>query len=89
YLASRGKLYEVRHLVIPGYTAAPEEVATLARLLAAHAPGVPLALLAFRPHGVRGELASTPPLGAQQLEHLAQLAREQGVSQVTVRGLLA
>lgn len=86
YLAGRGKLCEVRHLVIPGYTDTPGEVAALARWLAAHAPGVPLSLLIFRPHGVRGPLSATPSPSPELMAGLADAATAAGVFQVRVRG---
>jgi pyruvate-formate lyase-activating enzyme len=84
-LAAAGKLTEVRHLVIPGYTDAPAHLAALAGWLAGAAPGVPLVLQAFRSHGVKGALAATPSPSTPQLQDLARLAQAQGVAQVSIR----
>lgn len=87
-LAAACKLNEVRHLVIPGYTDHPDRLSELAGWLAAVAPGVPLVLQAFRPHGVKGPLSATPSPTEAQLAALAQLARDRGVAQVRVRPAL-
>ena len=88
HLTGLGKLSEVRHLVVPGYTDDQDHLAALARWLARVAPGVPLVLLTFRPHGVRGPLAATPSPTAQTMHRLADLARQCGMGRVTIRGLL-
>lgn len=88
HLAGLGKLFEVRHLVVPGYTDDADHLAALARWLKTVAPGVPLVLLAFRPHGVRGPLAGTPSPCAETMHRLADLAQRCGVGRVIIRGLL-
>lgn len=88
FLAKTGKLMEVRHLIIPGYTDSPEHVSALATWLTQAAPGVPLTLLVFRGHGVRGALASTPSPVPALMERMALAARAAGVAKVRIRGLL-
>ncbi|MCL4516779.1 MAG: radical SAM protein [Firmicutes bacterium] len=87
FAASKGKLAEVRHLVIPGFTDALSRLQQLAAWLASVAPDAPLALLAFRHHGVRGELASHPSPAPQQMAALVDAARAAGVKKVSIRGL--
>jgi pyruvate formate lyase activating enzyme len=54
-LAGRGQLHEVRLLIIPGVTDAPDMLGRTATWLHATAPGVPVVLLPFGHHGVRAK----------------------------------
>jgi pyruvate-formate lyase-activating enzyme len=60
-LVAADRLVEVRLLVVPGLNDDPDLLARTGAYLADHAPGVPVRVLGFRPHGVRH--------GAHGLQH--------------------
>lgn len=53
YLAPRGRLYEVRLLLIPGYNDDPDTIAKTASWLRAVDPDMRIRITGFRRHGVR------------------------------------
>ncbi len=63
------RLAQMRLLVVPGYNDTAEQLRRTGAYLAAHAPGVPVQLTRFRPHGVRAAAreipAPTPDEGEQ------------------------
>jgi len=80
-LAERGKLAELRLLVIPGqvdYLQHIEELAALIKGLG----DVPVRLNAFHAHGVYGEAQSWPSATPEDVEQLADALRERGVSRL-------
>ncbi|HFV0885638.1 TPA: YjjW family glycine radical enzyme activase [Escherichia coli] len=80
-LAERGKLAELRLLVIPGqvdYLQHIEELAALIKGLG----DVPVRLNAFHAHGVYGEAQSWPSATSEDVEQLADALRERGVSRL-------
>ena len=80
-LAERGKLAELRLLVIPGqvdYLQHIEELAALIKGLG----DVPVRLNAFHAHGVYGEAQSWPSATPEDVERLADSLRERGVSRL-------
>ena len=80
-LAERGKLAELRLLVIPGqvdYLQHIEELAALIKGLG----DVPVRLNAFHAHGVYGEAQSWPSATPEDVEQLADALWERGVSRL-------
>ena len=75
YLAERGLLYEVRTVVVPGYTDRPAEIENIARLVKEQSDRALLKLIRFRPIGVRTFLAGTAPLTDEHFAELLRLAR--------------
>ncbi|MCX7970819.1 MAG: YjjW family glycine radical enzyme activase [Negativicutes bacterium] len=72
--AAADKLYELRTVIVPGYTDAPDSIAAMARHIAC-LPGRPFwRLIAFRRHGVRGDGTGLPEPGGERMEELAAVA---------------
>ncbi len=59
-LAAAAKLVEVRLLVVPGHNDSADGLRRTGAYLAEHAPGVPVRVIGFRPHGVRAAARSIP-----------------------------
>ena len=73
-LAQRGKLAELRLLVIPGQVDYLLHIDSLAAFIG-QLGNVPLRLNAFHAHGVYGEAKSWPSATPQEVETLAQIGR--------------
>lgn len=75
-LQAAGRLAQLRLLVVPGYNDTAEQLRRTGAYLAAHAPGVPVQVTRFRPHGVRAAAreipAPTPDEGEQYGAWLAE-----------------
>jgi len=54
FLSGRGKLYQVRQVIVPGVNDTAEQVAETASFLHAIDPAIDFRLLRFRPHGANG-----------------------------------
>jgi pyruvate-formate lyase-activating enzyme len=67
-LASEGKLAEVRLLVVPGHNDSEDALRDTGDYLAEHAPGVPVRIIGFRPHGVRAAAREIPEPTAEERE---------------------
>lgn len=81
-LARRGKLTEVRTVVVPGRFDNVANVRAISRFLTRLGPALPYRLVGFRPHGVRGRLARRSAPTTAHLDALARLARRQGLRDV-------
>lgn len=77
-----GKLTEIRHLLIPGYTAKRGHFRRLCNLVAALSPQPPMRLQAYSNRRVRGEAKEWPSLKEAELAEYAARARKLGVKQV-------
>lgn len=86
YLAERGKLHEVRTVVVPGLFDAEGTIRSTAAMLRPYLPirQIQYKIIAYRPMGVRKEYASYPVPGSQLLSHLAKAAKEEGMERVVV-----
>ncbi|HHG9512524.1 TPA: YjjW family glycine radical enzyme activase [Citrobacter amalonaticus] len=80
-LAQRGKLAELRLLVIPGQVDYLLHIDSLAAFIG-QLGNVPLRLNAFHAHGVYGEAKSWPSATPQEVETLAQALRERSVTEL-------
>ncbi len=70
FLASVGKLTEVRLLVVAGVTDTDEELAGWAGFVADAAPDVPVRLMAFRHDGTRAPARQWPETSAETIERV-------------------
>jgi pyruvate formate lyase activating enzyme len=68
YLHSRGRLAEVRLLLVPGFNDTPEQLARTADWLAALDPELRVVVIGFRRHGVRDLYADLPEAGPEVLD---------------------
>jgi pyruvate formate lyase activating enzyme len=84
-LADEGKLVEVRLLVVPGHNDSEALLRRTGDYLASHAPGVPVKVIGFRPHGVRAAAREIPaPTDEERASYGAWVAAAVGAELVTV-----
>ncbi len=84
-LAIAGKLAEVRLLVVPDRNDSEEALRRTGEYVAARAPGVPVRIIGFRPHGVRASARSIREASAEERAHYgAWVAESVGADLVTV-----
>ena len=85
YLAQRGKLEEIRTVVVPGRTDPEETIRTVARLLGEHRKQATYRLIKYRPMGVRKEMLKGLKVpNNHTMEELRNLAVELGFGKVIV-----
>lgn len=82
YLAGAGKLEELRLVVLPGRVDAEAVIDGVAAAIGPARAAARLKLIAFRPFGVRGELAGAPATEMAELERLAARAKSAGFADV-------
>ena len=83
YLAERGKLAEVRTVVVPDEMNAAETVRNVSRTLAElGAADVPYKIIRFRPMGVRREYRHFRSPDQKELENLEAVARAEGLKKI-------
>ena len=79
------RLAEVRLLVVPGHNDTEVLLRRTGEFLATHAPGVPVKVIGFRPHGVRAAARDIPaPTDEQRAAYGAWVAESVGTELVTV-----
>jgi pyruvate formate lyase activating enzyme len=78
-ICDAGKLHMVRTTVVPGYTNSEDNIAATARFLAGLDPGIHLRLLRFRPHGTRGDAATWGSPSDEEMDHLVEVAKQNGL----------
>lgn len=84
-LAREDRLVEVRLLVVPGHNDSPDLLRRTGLYLAEHAPGIPVKVIGFRPHGVRAAARDIPaPTDAERAAYAAFVAEAVGAELVTV-----
>lgn len=83
-LATAGKLYELRFLMIPGETDRSEEIVALATLANELGVGTRLRLNAFQHHGVRGRAAMWEAMPREGVEAAAATLKAAGINEVAV-----
>ena len=86
FLAERGKLEEVRTVVVPGLVDAEDTVRETARVIAPYLSKRPVRyrIIAFRPMGVREAFRAYETPDAAYLSSLADTARAAGMTDVVV-----
>jgi pyruvate formate lyase activating enzyme len=75
-VSGRGLLYEVRTVLVPGYTDTVEEIGKMADFLNVLNEYTRWKLIPFRPHGVRTQLAGLPPFPKAAYQKLYTVAYE-------------
>ena len=84
-LVAERRLAEVRLLVVPGHNDSEEALRSTGDYLAQHAPGVPVKVIAFRPHGVRAAARNIPaPTDAERASYGSWVSESVGPELVTV-----
>lgn len=84
HLAGRGKLYEVRLLLVPGMNDSAEQLRDTADWLLSVEPLVRIKVIAFRRHGVRASARTWPESTPQQRDDWCGLLREAGVQDLVL-----
>ena len=86
YLAEKGKLFEVRVVVVPDLYDAEESVRAIAGLLAPYneKKSIRIKLISFRPMGVREEYKHLQVPDAEYMEKLSKILSEQGFLEVVI-----
>lgn len=80
YLAERGKLAEVRLLVIEGITDTDDELEQWARFVASIDPDIPIRLMAFRHAGTRSEAQEWPETSPASVERVRERLTSLGLT---------
>ena len=84
-LVAERRLAEVRLLVVPGHNDSEEALRSTGDYLAQHAPGVPVKVIGFRPHGVRAAARHIPaPTDDERAAYGAWVGASVGEQLVTV-----
>jgi pyruvate-formate lyase-activating enzyme len=84
-LFSEARLAEVRLLVVPGHNDSERALRLTGDYLAGHAPGIPVKVIGFRPHGVRAAARHIPaPTAEERTAYGAWVAGSVGADLVTV-----
>ena len=84
HLAGRGKLYEVRLLLVPGVNDSAEQLRATADWLLSVDPLVRIKVIAFRRHGVRASARTWPEATPQQRDDWCGVLREAGVQDLVL-----
>lgn len=84
FLAEKGKLFEVRTVVVPGLYDAEETILETGKLLKDYAQKVRYKIIAYRPMGVREAYSHYPVPEQALLERYAQKLREMGWKDIVI-----
>ncbi|MBW6457129.1 MAG: YjjW family glycine radical enzyme activase [Trueperaceae bacterium] len=84
HLAARGKLHEVRLLLLPGVNDAPEQLARAAAWLHGVDPGMRVKLIGFRCHGVRPIARDVSEPTAEAMAGYAEVLRSEGLERIVL-----
>jgi pyruvate formate lyase activating enzyme len=84
HLAGRGKLYEVRLLLVPGTNDSAEQLRDTADWLLSVDPLVRIKVIAFRRHGVRASARAWPESTPQQRDDWCGVLKEAGVQDLVL-----
>jgi pyruvate formate lyase activating enzyme len=82
YLHDRGRLAEVRLLLVPGFNDTAEQLARTAAWLADLDHDLRVVVIGFRRHGVRPEYADLPEAGPHLLERARAALEQAGLTHV-------
>jgi pyruvate formate lyase activating enzyme len=83
-LANRGKLYEVRLLLVPGQNDADDLLERTGAWLSSVDPRLRIKVIGFRHHGVRPSPIALAEPSAEQREHYADVLRREGDFEIVV-----
>lgn len=81
-IASAGKLYEVRLLLVPGINDSTEQLTRTARWLLSVDPDMRIKVIAFRRHGARAAAQHWPEATTEQREAWEDVLQHTGVRQL-------
>lgn len=84
YLANQNLLKEIRIVYVPNYVDVIEAIQGIANILQEKRADIPLKLISFRNHGVRGPLSEAQSPSTEEMMQLKLLAESLGYKQVTV-----
>lgn len=84
FLAEKGKLFEVRTVVVPTLYDTEQTILETGRLLADHADSVRYKIIAYRPMGVREAYSHYPVPDQTLLESCAKSLREMGWKDIVI-----
>lgn len=76
WLGKTKRLYEVRTVIVPGFTDDPAEIGPIATLVRDLNDYTRLKLIPFRPLGVKTRLGDGPPLAEEKFQELVKAAAE-------------
>lgn len=82
YLAARGRLYEVRLLLVPGFNDSEELLVRTARWLREIDPGLRIKVIGFRQHGVRPQFTDLREPTGDEMAGYAQALGEGGAHEL-------
>jgi pyruvate-formate lyase-activating enzyme len=82
YLHRRGRLDEVRLLLVPGFNDSDDQLKRTAMWLAELDPAQRAVVIGFRRHGVRREFADIPEATPERLAHARDLLEDAGLTNV-------
>lgn len=82
YLHRRGRLDEVRLLLVPGFNDSDDQLKRTAMWLAELDPAQRAVVIGFRRHGVRREFADIPEATPELLAHARDLLEDAGLTNV-------
>jgi len=88
YLASKGKLEEVRLVCQEPWVDIKDALKGVANTIPEYYQGVPLKLIAFRRHGVTGKMQNAKTPTAKKMEAYRRLAEELGYENVFLRWMI-
>jgi pyruvate formate lyase activating enzyme len=84
-LVAAQRLAEVRLLVVPGHNDSEEALRSTGVYLARHAPGIPVRVIGFRPHGVRAAARDIPaPTDLERAAYGSWVSESVGTELVTI-----
>jgi pyruvate formate lyase activating enzyme len=84
HLHARGRLAEVRLLLVPGLNTDDDQLGRTAAWLADLDPGIRVVLIGFRRHGVRAEHADIPEADPDLLAHARDLLAAGGLGNLVI-----
>jgi YjjW family glycine radical enzyme activase len=84
YLAERGKLAEVRLLIVPGYNDGPDDARRAATWLKAIDSDMRVKVIGYRAHGVRLEASHIPDADPSMLADIQTVFADHGFTRLTV-----
>ena len=86
YLASIGKLFEIRTVIVPGLFDGEATVREASAMLKPYQSvhKIQYKIIAYRPMGVRKEYAGFPVPDEEYLKKLADIARSEGMEKIVI-----
>lgn len=83
FLHSKGKLFGIQQVIVPGFTDNLDQINMLAAIIKAIDENIPVKLLRFRPHGTEGESSNWETPSEKKMTELVAAAQAAGLKQVS------